>query len=201
MASLQQIEELLRHSFRREWILSRNASLWQFIRRCPQQRDCLRPLAVRGMKDETSKIWSFFDVRIDWIDPVDATTSAVDVTIFLDENAEPAPLSVSKRGVVLAELHLPRTPCATGVAQVWVTQARRHVEAALTPDGPFTSLPPIFYDLFLARALGRALAHEIGHYLLGTSRHAARGLMRAHLSPLELREPATTAAQILRRAI
>ena len=163
----------------------------QLIRRCPQQRDCLRPMAVRGMKDETSKVSSFFDVRIDWIDPVDATTAAVDVTVLLEESAEPAPHGVAKRGVVLAELHLPGTPCGTGVARVWVTQARRHVTAALTPDGPFTSLPNIFYDLFLARALGRALAHEIGHYLLGTSRHAARGLMRAHFSPLELREFAT----------
>ena len=163
----------------------------QLIRRCPQQRDCLRPMAVRGMKDETSKVWSFFDARIDWIDPVDATTSAVDVTVLLEESAEPAPHGVSKRGVVLAELHLPHTPCGTGVARVWVTQARRHAESALIPDGPFERLPSILYDLFLARALGRALAHEIGHYLLGTSRHTARGLMRAHFSPLELREPAT----------
>jgi hypothetical protein len=163
----------------------------QLIRRCPQQRDCLPPMAVRGMKDETSKVWSFFDVTIDWIDPVDAMTSAVDVTVLLEESAEPAPHGVAKSGVVLAELHLPGTPCGTGVARVWVTQARRHVAAALIPDGPFTSLPNILHDLFLARALGRALAHEIGHALLGTSRHTGRGLMRAHFSPLELREPAT----------
>jgi hypothetical protein len=163
----------------------------QLIRRCPQQRDCLRPMAVRDMKDETSKVWSLFDVRIDWIDPVDAATSAIDVTVLLEESAEPAPPWVSKSGGVLADLHLPHTPCGTGVARVWVTQARRHAAAALIPDGPFTSLPIILHDLFLARALGRALAHEIGHYLLGTSRHTARGLMRAHFSPLELREPAT----------
>ena len=163
----------------------------QLIRRCPQQRDCLRPMAVRGMKDETSKVWSLFDARIDWIDSVDGPTSAVDVTVLLEETAEPAPHGVSKSGVVLAQLHLPRTPCATGVARVWVTEARRHAAAALTPGGPFTSVPNIFYDLYLARALGRALAHEIGHYLLGTSRHTARGLMRAQFSPLELRELAT----------
>jgi hypothetical protein len=162
----------------------------QLIRRCPQQRDCLRPSVVQRMKDETSKVWSLFDVRIDWIDPVDATTSAVDVTVFLEESAEPAPHLVSKRGdVVLAALQLPDTPCGTGLARVWVTQARRH--AALIPGVlPFPSLPAR-YDLVLSRALGRALAHEIGHYLLGTSRHTARGLMRADFSPLELLEPAT----------
>src|SRR4029453_1036018 len=118
-------------------------------------------------------------------------TLCVDVPVFGGGGVEAAPHGVSKSGVVLAELHLPHTPCGTGVARVWVTQARRHAETALIPDGPFERLPNILYDLFLARGLGRALAHEIGHYLLGTSRHTARGLMRAHFSPVELREPAT----------
>jgi hypothetical protein len=35
--------------------------------------------------------------------------------------------------------------------------------------------------------LGRAIAHEIGHLLLGTSRHADSGLMRARWSDRELK--------------
>ena len=35
--------------------------------------------------------------------------------------------------------------------------------------------------------LGRTMAHEIGHLLMGSRRHAARGLMRAVFSPDELR--------------
>jgi hypothetical protein len=38
--------------------------------------------------------------------------------------------------------------------------------------------------------LGRAIAHEIGHLLLGTSRHSASGLMRALWSDRELRRDA-----------
>ena len=38
--------------------------------------------------------------------------------------------------------------------------------------------------------LGRAIAHEIGHLLLDTSRHAERGLMRARWSMRELRRKA-----------
>jgi hypothetical protein len=162
----------------------------QLIRRCPQQHNCLPPRVVQSVKDETSKVWSLFDVRINWIDPGDAMTSAVDVTVFLEEGAEPAPHSVSKRGgFVLAALHLPDTPCGIGVARVWVAQARRH--AALIPrEPPFPTLPETNV-LLISRALGRALAHEIGHYLLRTSRHTARGLMREHFYPLELLEPAT----------
>jgi hypothetical protein len=162
----------------------------QLIRRCPQQRDCLQPRVVQSMKDETSRVWSLFDVRINWIDPVDAMTSAVEVTVLLEEGAEPAPHSASTRGgVVLAELYLPKTPCGTGVARVWVARARRH--AALVPSVPPFTILPEKNDLLVSRALGRALAHEIGHYLLRTSRHRARGLMRAHFYPLELVEPAS----------
>jgi hypothetical protein len=34
-------------------------------------------------------------------------------------------------------------------------------------------------EMLLARAMGRALAHEIGHYLLASKIHTARGLMQA----------------------
>lgn len=45
--------------------------------------------------------------------------------------------------------------------------------------GASSTWPPAYYDALLARVLGRALAHEIGHYLLHTRNHAASGLMRA----------------------
>jgi hypothetical protein len=36
-----------------------------------------------------------------------------------------------------------------------------------------------FHDVTLGRAMGRALAHEIGHYLLRSRDHSGKGLMRA----------------------
>lgn len=41
----------------------------------------------------------------------------------------------------------------------------------------------------MARALGRALAHEIGHYLLASKEHSVRGLMKARDSTSELFGP------------
>jgi hypothetical protein len=38
-----------------------------------------------------------------------------------------------------------------------------------------------------ATLLGRAMAHEVGHLLLGTAVHSADGLMRAHWSADEVR--------------
>ncbi len=38
--------------------------------------------------------------------------------------------------------------------------------------------PPLVTRLFVRRAVARAIAHEVGHYLLRTRHHAATGLMR-----------------------
>lgn len=40
-------------------------------------------------------------------------------------------------------------------------------------------------ELLLGRALGRALAHELGHYLLATKVHTAKGLLKATRSAQE----------------
>ncbi len=42
----------------------------------------------------------------------------------------------------------------------------------------------------VAVLMGRAIAHEIGHLLLGTNGHAAHGLMRARWSAREVKRPA-----------
>jgi hypothetical protein len=38
--------------------------------------------------------------------------------------------------------------------------------------------PTALYDLVIGRVLGRALAHEIGHFLLRSREHSVKGLMR-----------------------
>lgn len=45
------------------------------------------------------------------------------------------------------------------------------------------------HDAELARALGRVLAHELGHVLLAVPGHAPKGLMRRTFSPGDLAAP------------
>jgi hypothetical protein len=47
-------------------------------------------------------------------------------------------------------------------------------------------------EVDVALLLGRAMAHEIGHLLLGTNQHASRGLMRAAWSGADLRRNLVT---------
>lgn len=43
----------------------------------------------------------------------------------------------------------------------------------------------------VALLLGRAIAHELGHLLLGTNAHSASGLMRAQWTPADIRRHAS----------
>jgi hypothetical protein len=53
---------------------------------------------------------------------------------------------------------------------------------------PLTAWPAAVRDMFLVRALGRSIAHEIGHYLLRSKAHEASGLMRARFDAAALME-------------
>lgn len=52
------------------------------------------------------------------------------------------------------------------------------VAQATLNSRPLTDWPPSVADQVMGRALGRVLAHEVGHYLLRSKMHQARGLMR-----------------------
>jgi hypothetical protein len=52
--------------------------------------------------------------------------------------------------------------------------------------GHVSMMPQLQREILLARAMGRALAHEIGHYLSGSKLHTPRGLMVAAHTAAEL---------------
>jgi hypothetical protein len=52
--------------------------------------------------------------------------------------------------------------------------------------GSVAGMPLLMRETMLGRAMGRALAHEIGHYLLASKTHSAKGLMMAVHTAAEL---------------
>jgi hypothetical protein len=52
--------------------------------------------------------------------------------------------------------------------------------------GNVSLMPQAQRELYVARALGRALAHELGHYLLASKAHTPHGLMQTARSAVEL---------------
>jgi hypothetical protein len=67
-------------------------------------------------------------------------------------------------------------PPGYAVAVISIPAARRVVAAA-----GFGRDVPTVADRRLGVVLGRAVAHELGHYLLATTTHAPHGLMRARI--------------------
>jgi hypothetical protein len=65
----------------------------------------------------------------------------------------------------------------------------RLVSAAKLYGRESSEWPTNFRYNILGRVLGRALAHEIGHYLLRSSRHSSSGLMRSILVSTDLVAP------------
>lgn len=156
------------------------------VHRCAPGANCLPSRILAMMKTETERVWSPLDVRIDWIDPAAMAAHAAGLTVMVEEGAprEPTPSHES----VLAALSQPTTACGWGLAHVWVQRVERHAALVRRGDHAYTALPSVLADTFLGRALGRVLAHEIGHYLLGTREHTAHGLMRPQFTPQDLLE-------------
>jgi hypothetical protein len=158
------------------------------VHRCTPGTNCLPSRIVAMMKKETERVWSPLDVRIDWIDPAKAgaRAHAAGITVMLEEGS---PLgAAANHDSVLAALTQPATACGWGLAHVWVQHVERHTALVRRGEHAYTGLPSALADTFLGRALGRVVAHEIGHYLLGTREHTPHGLMRARYTPQDLLE-------------
>jgi hypothetical protein len=63
------------------------------------------------------------------------------------------------------------------------------VSTATLYDHENRKWPTSFRHFIVGRVLGRALAHEIGHFLLRTRHHSAAGLMRSELASADLVSP------------
>jgi hypothetical protein len=77
---------------------------------------------------------------------------------------------------------------AVGNIHLWLGAA----EAISQEDASFRWLSPGAREAALRRMVGAALAHELGHYLLDTNRHASRGLLQqiVDVRDLETADPA-----------
>jgi len=55
--------------------------------------------------------------------------------------------------------------------------------------GIIDQMPPVQRENLLGRAMGRVLAHELGHFLLASKVHTPRGLLKAQRTTAELFTP------------
>ena len=72
---------------------------------------------------------------------------------------------------------------------------------ALMKASRWGGLPKSVQRTFLVRAMARAIAHELGHYLLASRDHARRGLMRGTLTAADIMPPRRSSARLDRAEV
>jgi hypothetical protein len=138
------------------------------------------------VKAETEAIWGPYGVRLDWTD-ADAPESPAN-RMLLDATVERRfEQRLQMEWPVLGRATV--TPDAPLRRPIRVSFDATERALALRTSVP---LARIVLDPELGRALGRVLAHEIGHVLLGPPHHDQAGLMRASFRAEELGDPDRT---------
>ncbi len=84
----------------------------------------------------------------------------------------------------------------TGVITLFVDGIVRLVERGRLAGTGERQWPKVMRQRLIGRALGRVIAHELGHIMLESREHAARGLMQASHRAPDLIEPGRAPFQL-----
>lgn len=149
--------------------------------------DSMKAAMLQIARDEVTAIWKQYGVEIVWQEQWTPAQPKPDLWVqFVDL----ALTSTAMRGLPAVAW----IPFAHGVPRPYVRVSRPNAMALLrTPswfDGrPLSVATEDLQNQALGRIVGRAVAHEIGHFLLSTQTHASSGLMRAALDPERMVNP------------
>jgi len=126
---------------------------------------------AKGALREASAIWKRGGVTLDWhtsSEPFGGGPSTVNVTF------DDAPGSGAGQDVPLGWVTLD----ASGVPEGTIFLSRKNALRLVDTINEYRERPLRFKEGLIERALGRALAHELGHYLTGSREHSMAGLMK-----------------------
>lgn len=132
-----------------------------------------------SMMNEAAAIWRQHGVHLDWLNPTAARPIASNRLRVLIVQKR---LMVGRAFEPVAVGELVRPPDGHPIALISIEGAQHLISSVRGRAG--NELIAID-ERRLGTVLGRALAHEIGHYLLDTHTHARSGLMRPNFNALE----------------
>jgi hypothetical protein len=116
------------------------------------------------MLNEAAAIWSPLGVEVEW----DRGDRHVQMRVVVTDDA------VEDRNERLGWIRFLSGSRPEPIVYVSAASAGQLLDSTAS----LRNEPPGYRDVLLARILGRALAHEIGHYVLGSEAHTHSGLMR-----------------------
>jgi len=139
----------------------------------------IAPRLMKSLQEETEGIWRPYGVHLEWNGDDEPETAAnfFPLEAIVERQIEGA--TILGRAVVRLD-----APAAQPIRVSF--DATEHLLALRTTQPSFGRSER---ERELARALGRVLAHEIGHVLLAAPNHDGAGLMRAAFRANELAAP------------
>jgi len=129
---------------------------------------------VDAMLIETTTIWHTLGLDLERATPED-DVAATTVRVIITDEGVPAP----NEPLGWIRFLTPQEP------EPIIHLSRAAALRLLASTSTLQRLPQERRELLLGRMLGRALAHEVGHYLLQSDMHTPSGLMR-QTWPLDL---------------
>jgi hypothetical protein len=147
-----------------------------------------RPTArmLAAMRQEAAAIWRRYGVDLQWAsEPGNPRCVVVHGTIqlFVDQEdhtvgRQDTPV-LGRADLVIGTIH--DSPVHIDAYAV------RHILESMFEDDRLKHVGHrLLFDADIGRALGRVLAHELGHLILGITGHQKAGLMRAEFTPGDL---------------
>jgi len=136
---------------------------------------------LNRMRAETEAIWSPAGVRFQWQRYAAAgAPCGRRLTVIIDNHEQFAAARGAALGWIIFKTNVPDPTIHLSLATA---------DQLLLDLGGVGGKVVGTYEMLIARALGRALSHELGHYLLKSRVHTTRGLMRAVWPSPELFAP------------
>jgi hypothetical protein len=154
------------------------ASLVPVLHLALDPASAVRDLPMARIVDEVREIWRPH-MNIVWGNGPETLASGQTVGVLITDAPPPA-RDTGAPSLGWIEFFGEGRP-ADRVA-VSISGARAMLETGTWLGRPLKTLPPDVRQLFIVRALARALAHEIGHYVLRSKAHPSGGLMRARFT-------------------
>ncbi len=154
--------------------------------------DSITSQAIKaGAMEEAAMIWKIYGVDLQFAKP------SADAALSLDVFVERTPPSRKHTGEPTVLGH-------TTIASALTSQAplRISFDAVTALLDSQHGVNPLLHDYAIAAALGRVVAHEIGHVLLGMpAYHDTDGLMRTTFFPDDLARPERSRFMLTHRSV
>jgi hypothetical protein len=154
----------------------------------------LPAISRKALVTETESIWREGHLKLRWLSGSAGPESGPSLRVLVTPRA----VASATDGHQWPVGELLRFEGSTAIAVASINGAQRIVE-----DGQAFRLIelPAVREYRLGVVLGRAVAHEIGHYVLDTNTHAPYGLMRASIDAREFADLRTATFRLDRQAM